>query len=109
MVRNVLSLHKITTQAQKTPEKLIDSAIAYILHARWVREKNSYDLGSIIAMDETPVYHDMLASTTVTEKGAKSVVMKSMGHNKNQITVLLTAIYCMGETCCLKLEKRPRY
>ena len=48
-------------------------------------------------MDETPVYH-MLANTTVTEKGAKSVVMKTTGHDKDRITVVFAA-KANGEKC----------
>ena len=85
-------------QAQKSLDKSIDKVITYILYVRRLREQNNYDLGSIIAMDETPVYHDMLANTTVTQKGAKSVVMKTTGHDKNSITVVLPA-KADGEKC----------
>ena len=98
MLRNGLSLRRRTTQAQKSPDKLIDKVIAYILYVRRLREQNNYDLGSIIAMDETPVFHDMLTNTTVTQKGAKSVVMKTTGHDKNRITVVLAA-KANGEKC----------
>ena len=53
---------------------------------------------NIIAMDETPIYHDMLAITTVTEKDAKSVVMKTTGRDENRITAILT-VKANGENC----------
>ena len=57
-----------------------------------------FDFDNIIAMDETPVYHDMLAGTTLSEKGAKSVVLKTTGHYKYRITLVLTA-KTNGEKC----------
>ena len=84
MTHNGLSLRRCTTQAQKTPEKIIEKLISYILYVLRFEEKNKYNLSQIIAMDETAVWHDMISNTTVTEKGAKSVVLKTTGHEKNE-------------------------
>ena len=43
----------------------------YLLCVRRLCEQNTYNLGNIIAMDETPAGHDMLANAT--DKGAESV------------------------------------
>ena len=91
MIRNGLSLRRRTTQAQKTPEKIIEKLVSYILYIRCMKEKKQYDLSQIIAMDETAVWHDMLSNTTVTNKGAKSVVLKTTGHEKSRVTVVLAA------------------
>ena len=45
----------------------------------------------IIAMDETAVWFDMLSSTTVDKRGAKSVALKTTGHEKSHLTVILAA------------------
>ena len=87
MIRNGLSLRRRTTQAQKTPEKIIEKLVSYILYIRRMKKKQ-YDLSQIIAMDETAVWHDMLSNTTVTNKGAKSVVLKTTGHEKSRVTVV---------------------
>ena len=42
-------------------------------------------------MDETAVWHDMLSNTTVTNKGTKSVVLKTTGHEKSRMTVVLAS------------------
>ena len=55
MSRNGLSFHRRTTQAQKTPEKIIGKVILYILYVRQLKQRNNYNLDCIIAMDETAV------------------------------------------------------
>ena len=42
-------------------------------------------------MDEIAVWHEMISNTTVTGKGAKSVVLKTTGHEKCKVTVTLAA------------------
>ena len=53
--------------------------ISYILYVRQLKQRNN-DLDCIIAMDETAMWHEMISNTTVTDKGAKSVVLKTTGH-----------------------------
>ena len=53
------------------------------MSANWNKEIN-YDLDGIIAMDETTVWHEMNSNTIVTGKGAKSVVLKTTGHEKKK-------------------------
>jgi hypothetical protein len=45
---------------------------------------------SIVNMDETPIYYDMPANYTLSQKGAKSVDVAHSGHEKDRITVVLT-------------------
>ena len=42
-------------------------------------------------MDETPVWHKMISGTTVADKGAKSVVLKTTSHEKSTVAVTLAA------------------
>jgi hypothetical protein len=42
--------------------------------------------------DETPVFFDMPANTTVDRKGSKSVLVKTTGHEKLRITVMLSVL-----------------
>ena len=48
-------------------------------------------MGCIIAMDETAVWHKIIFNTKVTDKEAKSVVLKTLGHEKSKVTVTLAA------------------
>ena len=56
-----------------------------------MKQRNNYDLDCIIAMDETAVWHEMISNTIVTDKRAKSVVLKITGHEKSKVTVTLAA------------------
>ena len=56
-----------------------------------MKQRNNYDLDCVIAMDETAMWHEMISNTTVTDKGTKSVVLKTTGHEKNKVTVTLAA------------------
>ena len=42
-------------------------------------------------MDETAVWHEMISNTTVTDKGTKSVVLKTTGHEKSKVIVIFIA------------------
>lgn len=50
-------------------------------------------------MDETPVWFEQVSNTTIDTRGGKEILIKSTGHNKVRLTVVLTA--CSDET---KLE-----
>ena len=88
--RNGLSVRRRTTEAQKSPDQLIDKLCAYILKIRRLRMTMNYELKNIFAMDETAVWNDMISNTTVEKRGAHSVNLKSTGHEKSKITVCLT-------------------
>ena len=64
MKRNGLSIRRRTTQAQKTPDQLINKLSAYILKVRRLRKRMNYELKNIIAMDETAIWNDMISNTT---------------------------------------------
>ena len=84
MRRNSLSLQRRrTTTAQQDPARLTDKIISYILHVRRLSSRFNYHASSCIAaMDETPVCDDMVSNTTVDVRGAKSVCLKTTGHEK---------------------------
>ena len=71
MKRYGLSLRRKTSMAQKDPDQLIDKLVAFVLHVRRVSMKHLYDAADIIAMDETPVWSDMVSETTVDATGKK--------------------------------------
>ena len=73
MSRNGMSVKCRTTEAQKSPDQLIDKLCAYILKLRRLRMKMNYELKNIFAMDETAVWNDMMSNTTVEKRSAHSV------------------------------------
>ena len=91
MRRNGLSLRRRTTVAQHDPARVIDKLISYVLHARRLTSKHKYLASNIIAMDETAVWADMVANTTVDDIGTRSVSLKTTGHEKVRVSVCLSA------------------
>ena len=91
MLWNGLSFCRRRTQTQKTPEQIIDKVISNILYVCQLKQRNNYDKDWIIAMDETAVWQEMIPNTTVTDKGAMSVVLKTTGHEENKGVVTLAA------------------
>ena len=89
--RNGLSVRRHTTEAQKSPDQLIDKLCAYILKIRRLRMMMNYELKNTFARDETAVWNDMISNTTVEKRGAHSVNLKSTGREKSKITVCLNA------------------
>ena len=77
MRRNGLSRRRRTTTAQQDRAGLTDNIISYILHVRRLSSRFNYHASCIIAMDETPVWDDMVLNTTVDVRGAKSVCLKT--------------------------------
>ena len=91
MRRNNLSLRRRTTLAQKDPSFMIEKLLAYILHVRRILREHTYEPSCIIAMDETPVWKDMVSNTTVNTTGTSDVMMKTTGHEKCRVSVALSA------------------
>ena len=91
MRRNGLSLRRRTTVAQHDPARVIDKLISYVLHVRRLTSKHKYLASNIIAMDETAVWADMVANTTVDDIGTRSVSLKTTGHEKVRVSVCLSA------------------
>jgi len=73
MKRNGLSLKRKTSVAQQDPERLVAKVVSYIIQVRRLREKHNYGSSDIIAMDETPVWCDMISETTIDATGKKTI------------------------------------
>lgn len=91
MKRNDLSNRRRTSVAQKDPTKLVEKIANYLLYTRRLVLKHGYSPADILAMDETPVWMDMVSNTTVDDKGAKEVTLRSTGHEKMRVSVCLAA------------------
>ena len=59
------------------------------MHVRQLQKQFNFLDADIIAMDETPVWNDMVSNTTVEKTGSKEVTMKSTGHDKARVSVCL--------------------
>ena len=93
MKRNGLSLRRKTSVAQQDPERLVAKLVAYIVQVRRMQKKHYYvyNPSDIIAMDETPVWCDMISETTIDKTGRKSITLKTTGHEKARVFVCLAA------------------
>ena len=90
MSRNGLSTRRRTT-AQKDPAHMIEKFVSYVMHVRRLKKQYIFSSDCIIAMDETPVWSDMVSATTVDKTGARDVPLKSTGHEKVRVAVCLAA------------------
>ena len=91
MKRHSLSLRRKTTVCQNTPADCIPKLVSFVIHLRKEQIRHSYELQNIYAMDETACWFDMPSDTTVALTGARSVPLKTTGHEKDHYTVILTA------------------
>ena len=95
-LRNFFNRHRITlrqktTVCQKLPDVLAPKVSSYLLYVRSKRLKLNLTLQNMGAMDETPIWLDMGADSTVDFVGNKSVPIKTTGHEKSRVTVVLAA------------------
>src|SRR6266498_448866 len=94
MNQNNLSNHCRTTIAQRLPDDLIEQQQAFLAFIVYRRIQHDYPLALIGNMDETPVSFDLPSNTTIDELGARSVSIRTIGHEKTNFTVILT---CMAD------------
>ena len=87
MHRNGFLQHRKIATTQQDPERLIDELVLYILHARRLSIKYKYLPSSIIV----DVWNNMLSNTTIHWQEAKSVRLKTTGHEKYMVSVCLAA------------------
>ncbi|KAG7255433.1 hypothetical protein CRUP_038017 [Coryphaenoides rupestris] len=77
--------------AQKDTDLLTEKLVSFVdffgkaVSSKGILEKD------IIAMDETAVWFAMVSPSTIDKRGAKSVALKTTGHKKSHLTVVLAA------------------
>lgn len=91
MVRKKISMRRRTTIAQRIPKELGQKVSSYITQIRHLRKTRHHSERNIAAMDETGLWLDMPGRTTLNEQGARTVAIKSTGHEKDRFTVVLAA------------------
>ena len=94
MNRNGLTIRRRTHIAQKLPNDVNDKVAGFHKFVIDMRKKQQYDLAQIGNMDETPMYFDMASNSTVEQKGAPTVSVRTTGHEKSHFTVVLA---CMAD------------
>ena len=62
-----------------------------LLEVRRLTESRHYTSQSVISMDETAVWADMVSRTTVDKVGAREICLKTTGHEKVRISGCLSA------------------
>ena len=108
---NNLSNRRRTTIAQHLPNNLLEKQQEFLAFVMYRRIQYDYPLAFIGNMDETPMTFDLPSNTTVDEMGAKTISIRTTGHEKTNFTVVLT---CMADRTKLsslvifKLKKIPK-
>nr|CAD2196552.1 unnamed protein product [Meloidogyne enterolobii] len=87
--RHNFSMRRPTSVAQKTPEEFAEIIVNFILYVQKLWKKNNFT--HVYAADETSISLDPVGGLCVAEKGSKTVTVKSTGHEKTHVTVMLTA------------------
>ena len=77
---------------QRLPQDLITKVVGFIMSTRKLRHSKNYPLSFIGNMDETPLWLDMPGETTITRPGERSVPLRTTGHEKGRLTVVLFAM-----------------
>lgn len=99
MKRNNLAMRTRTKLAQKMPNAYEDKILQFHSYVINLRKTTNFELGQIANMDEVPLTFDVPSNRTVNEKGAKTVSIKTSGHEKTHYTVVLA--------CCADGTKLP--
>ena len=92
-------LRQKTKISQRLPDDLEEKITSFQSFVIRVRRSKNYSLVNIGNMDETPVWFDMPTSKTVDSVGAKTVLLKTTGHEKTRFTVVLV---CLADGTKLK-------
>ena len=91
MNRYRLSLRRATTACQKVPADLVEKLVRFVQFVRGFRLRTNYLLANIYGADELGIWIDSPPGTTVETIGARDVPIRTTGHERLRITVLLAA------------------
>ncbi|CAI7777965.1 unnamed protein product [Closterium sp. NIES-54] len=84
-----LSVRMKTRAAQKTAAHVAEQCKSFWQFVRAKRRERGIDNAWIINADQTPLWLEMPATTTVEETGVCSVPIRSAGYQKQRVTVML--------------------
>jgi hypothetical protein len=88
-VKRGLSLRRRTSFRQRIPKDFDDKVIDFHRYVIQARKSNNYVLSQTANADHTPLNFDMPHQTTITEKGDKSMIMRTTGCEKQRCTTML--------------------
>ena len=91
MERNELSIRRKPTTGQSLPKDLVPKIVEFVIFCKKHRDLHKFPLSAIANMDETPIWADMPAQTTVSTTGTRVIPIRTTWHEKNRITVCLCA------------------
>lgn len=89
MRRHGLTLRRRTTLCQRLPSAYEDKVVDFHSFIIRLRRQKNFILSQIGNADQTPLCFDMPRNTTVEEKGARSVIIRTSGAEKQRCTVML--------------------
>ena len=92
MKRHSVSTREKTTVAQRMPDHVEEKIVSFHKFVIRMRKLREYSLSQIGNMDETAVYFDMPGNSTLHHKGDKTVILRTTGHEKDKVTVILAAM-----------------
>ncbi|KAJ0391866.1 hypothetical protein P43SY_004480 [Pythium insidiosum] len=95
--RHNLVMRKATNKTKLDEAQIVQRAVDFVHHVRKLIDDHGVTEDNIFNMDETAVFLDHNRGTTVDERGATDVVIKSYGFEKNRITAI----------CCADGKKKP--
>ncbi|CAI7861372.1 unnamed protein product [Closterium sp. NIES-53] len=84
-----LSVRMKTRVAQKTAAHVAEQCKSFWQFVRAKRRERDINTAWIINADQTPLWLEMPATTTVEETGVRSVPIRSAGYQKQRVTVML--------------------
>jgi hypothetical protein len=89
MTRHNLVNRRKTTVAQRLPDDYVELQNSFLSYILYQRKENQYPLSLIGNMDETPLSFNLPNSTTIEQRGTKTVSILSTGHERSNFTVVL--------------------
>ena len=89
--RHNITFRRSTHVSQKPVEIVNDKVDKFLKYVIRMRKIRNYPLHAIGNMDETPVWLEMPGKSTLDTIGMKEIRMGSTGHEKQKITVTLSA------------------
>lgn len=90
MKRQQLGIRRRTTLCQRLPREYDDKVIKFHRFVNALRAEHEYHLDQIGNADQTPVWFYAPQNTTVNQTGAKSVLVRTSGAERQRCTVMLS-------------------
>jgi transposase-like protein len=84
-----LTIRRRTTSGQSLPKDLVPKVVSFIQFCKKQFDSFAFIPSAVVNMDETPIWADMPSTTTVEQKGASTIPIRTTGHEKKRITVAL--------------------